>query len=139
MTEPKDTAPPNKRWFNQHAPAPFGTNRRLGVRFVRNDIIVTLWKAGTLSVAFKSMRRERSVKLVDISSRGVLVESTFRLNVNKKVLLTLSFVDGFTFQLLSTVVRKDAANIHRYGIKFDKANHHLAEHLLKSQKILTFR
>ena len=129
----------NKNWFNQHAPAPFKTNRRLGVRFVRHDIEVALCKAGMLELAFNTMRKDIPVQLIDISSRGVLISSNLKLNVNKKIILTLRFADDRQFQIPSIIVRKENRGTSLYGIKFEKTNHRLAEYLLITQKVLTFK
>ena len=129
----------NTNWFNQHAPAPFKMNRRLGVRFIRHDIQVTLCRAGMLELAFNAMRKDLPVQLIDISSRGVLIKSDLKLNVNKKIILTLSFADSRQFQIPSIIVRKEKAGASLYGVKFEKTNHRLAEYLLITQKVLTFK
>lgn len=129
----------NKNWFNQHANKPFESNRRLGVRFIRDDIIISLCKINLLSANFPSMREESFAKLVDISSKGLSITGDLKLNLNNKLYLKLNFIGLKTFSVQGTVVRITNNKRPVYGIKFDKVNPRLAEFMLTSQKKLTFK
>jgi PilZ domain len=124
-------------WFNRGAPAPFETNRRMSVRYVRNDIGTSIRKIGLFNFTFLA-NRAMSVKLIDISSRGVLIASNMRLATNKKIVLTIRFADFKEFEVPGKVVRKSMGDLQIYGIKFDHINDELADHLLATQRKLTF-
>lgn len=126
-------------WFNIHAPAPFKSNRRLGVRFIRDDIDVSVQKNSLFDLRFGTKSKQIPVQLIDISSKGVLIATDVKLQVNKKLLLTLRFVDLREFQMFSTIVRKTNAELNLYGIKFDQIDSRLADYLLVTQKKLTFK
>lgn len=125
-------------WFNRHGPAPFTVNRRMGIRYIRNDLGVSLRKIGLFKFSFRG-NEDISVKLVDISSRGVLIATNIKLPINKKVFLTIRFADFKEFEIPSEVVRKSGNNVQIYGIKFDHINDALADKLLATQRKLTFK
>ncbi len=129
----------NKNWFNQHATKQFTSNGRLGVRFIRDDIIVTVSKMNLLNSTFPSNREETFVKLVDISSKGISITTNVKLSINKKLYLTINFIGLKTFEIKGSVVRITKSKRPVYGIKFDKVNAHMAEYMLSSQKKLTFK
>ncbi len=138
MPNPLDTTPSDDKWFHQNVPHPFETNRRKSTRYIRNDIGVTIRKIGMLTF-FKKI--DIPVKLVDISSRGVgvLIATSLRLTINKKVILVVRFADFKEFEIPGTVIRKSLGEIHVYGIKFLSVNNELANYLLKTQTKLTFK
>ncbi len=110
----------------------------MSVRYVRNDIGVTVRKIGLFNFTFLT-DRGRSAKLVDISSRGVLIATNMRLVTNKKIILTIRFADFKEFEIPGKVVRKSLGDLQIYGIKFDHLNEELADHLITTQRKLTFR
>ncbi len=136
-----ETSPPDtgKNWFNIHAPAPFKSNRRLGVRFIRDDIDISVRKNSFFELRFGAKNKQIPVRLIDISSKGVLIATDMKLQVNKKLLLTLRFVDLREFEMHCTIVRKTSAEKNLYGIKFDRIDSRLADYLLVTQKKLTFK
>jgi PilZ domain len=125
-------------WFNRSAPAPFNINRRMGIRYIRKDIGVSLRKIGLFTFSFRT-NEDISVKLVDISSRGVLIATNIKLPVNKKIFLTIRFADFKEFEIPGKVVRKSEGSVLIYGIKFDKLSDDLADNLLATQRRLTFK
>jgi PilZ domain len=126
-------------WFNKHKVKVFADNRRLGVRYIRDDIFVSLHKLNFLNLDIKAFREETFVKLLDISSKGASVATDLKLNVNNKVLLTIAFMGSKSFTIQGKVVRVSMAKRPVYGIKFDQVNTRMAEFLITSQKKLTFK
>jgi hypothetical protein len=126
------------QWFNQDSPKPFAANQRKSTRVIRKDIGVTLRQIGLLNFKFFK-NNDLPVKPIDISSRGILIETDMRLSLNKKVLLIIRFADFKEYEIPSTVVRKSTGDPQIYGIKFDSVNNRLANKLLRTQKKLTFK
>ena len=138
MSEPTNPAkPPDEHWSKRGAAVPFKTNRRMGIRYIRSDIAVTVRKIGLFNFNFGA-NRDSSVKIVDISSRGILIATNINLPVNKQVSLTIRFADFKEFIIPSKVVRKTKGAVITYGIKFDKVNNKLADNLLATQRKLSF-
>jgi PilZ domain len=138
MSNPNQPEPSDDQWFNQVNSKPFNSNQRKSTRVIRKDIGVTVRQIGLLN--FKLFKNsEISVKPIDISSRGILIATDTRLSLNKKVLLIIRFADFKEFEIPSTVVRKSVGDTQIYGIKFDSVNNKLANHLLRTQKRLTFK
>ncbi len=131
------TKPPDQHWSKSSVSAPFKVNRRMGIRYVRKDIGVTLRKIGLFNFNFGA-NQDSSVKLVDISSRGVMIATDLKLSINKPVFLTIRFADFKEFKIPGKVVRKAENNATIYGIKFDKTNNKLADKLLATQRRLSF-
>ena len=125
-------------WFNRAAPAPFETNRRMSVRYVRHDIGACVRKIGLFNFTFTA-KKAKSVKLIDISSRGVMIATNMRLATNKRIVLTIRFADFKEFEIPGKVVRRAMGELQIYGIKFDFLNDELADHLLATQRKLTFK
>lgn len=138
MNDTSGTPPTGQRWFNQHAPTPFKSNQRLGIRFVRDDIAVSVRKSGMFSLGLTA-KKDFPVSLVDVSSRGLLIASPIKLNISKKISLNLCFADQREFEIIGTVTRKQDGEGLLYGIKFDKVNNRFADYLIVSQKNLTFK
>lgn len=128
----------SNNWFNRAAPAPFETNRRKSVRYVRNDIGASIRKIGLFNFTFTA-KRDKSVKLIDISSRGVMIATNMRLATNKKIVLTIRFADFKEFEVPGKIARRAVGELQIYGIKFDHINDELADHLLATQRKLTFK
>jgi PilZ domain len=126
------------QWFSQDSPKSSTINQRKSTRVIRKDIGVTLRQTGLLSFKFFK-NNDLPVKPIDISSRGILIETDMRLSLNKKVLLIIRFADFKEYEIPSTVVRKSTGDSKIYGIKFDSVNNRLANKLLRTQKKLTFK
>lgn len=138
MSKPTNPAnPPDEHWSKTGVPAPFKVNRRMGIRYIRRDIGVTIRKIGLFNFNMGT-NQESSVKLVDISSRGVMVSTEIKLSLKKQVLLTIRFADFKEYKILGKVVRKSEGDALIYGIKFDKVNNKLADKLLATQRKLSF-
>lgn len=138
MSNSIHTELPDDDWLNQEITEAVVTNRRMSIRYIRNDIGARIRKIGLFNFSFLK-NREISVRLVDISSRGVLISTPIRLTINKKVSLTIRFADFTEFDVPGTVVHKSLGKMQVYGIKFDRLNDDLADYLLKTQRKLTFR
>ena len=87
---------------------------------------------------FTFANQATSVKLIDISSRDMMIASSIKLPINKPVSLTIRFADFKEFEIPSKVVRKTQGNVIIYGIKFDKVNNKLVDKLLATQRKLSF-
>lgn len=136
MSKPTNPVQTDEHWSKSGASAPFKTNRRMGIRYVKSDIGVTLRKIGMFYFTFAN--QATSVKLIDISSRDMMIASSIKLPINKPVSLTIRFADFKEFEIPSKVVRKTQGNVIIYGIKFDKVNNKLADKLLATQRKLSF-
>lgn len=138
MSKSSHTTHTADHWSTRGAPAPFKINRRMGIRYLRNDIGASLRKIGLFNFNFGTTH-DVSVKLVDISSRGVLIATNIKLPINKKVFLTIRFSDFKEFEISGKVVRKSDGYVIIYGIKFDSLNNDLADNLLATQRRLAFK
>ena len=110
-------------------------NQRKTVRYIRKDIIVSISNTNIFGVHGKQM----DVKLLDISSKGALIASSKNMRINSKVRLFLVFGGGHKFEVNTKIHRKSVGEQKLYGIKFEKVNDELAEHLLESQTELIFK
>ena len=108
-------------------------NHRSAVRYVRNDITVSLRMLGLIKLSKKI-----PVELLDISSKGIAIECENKLRLNKKIILELIFSDNQKFSIDAKIVYQ-AENKKYYGIKFDGYNHKLGDYLLASQNDLIFK
>ena len=131
---PNPIQPRADKWFYQKDPEhpPFDTNRRQSIRYIRNDIGATV----QVRYRFFPVQREFLVELLDIGSSGALIAAYAGLPVGKKILLTLHFPDHQTFKILGTLVRTAETGLLHYGVKFDRIDNDMAEHLVKTQKEL---
>ncbi|MEQ1531313.1 MAG: PilZ domain-containing protein, partial [Methylococcales bacterium] len=114
-------------------------NRRIGVRYVREDIAASVCK---ISIYFFGIgfKKDITVELVDISSKGVLISTNQKLKVGKKITITLKFEDDKAFTIKAKIVREILSPLHnQYGIKFDRLNNDLGDYLLETQNKLVFR
>jgi hypothetical protein len=105
-------------------------NKRAAIRYRRKDIKATLKLHGLF------YPRIIKVVLHDISSKGAGVLSPKKLSKKSKVSLYLLFDDGRRFDIDAVVVYALKSNL--YGLKFNKSQSVLAEHLLETQTDLTF-
>lgn len=117
-------------------------NKRKSVRYVRKDITAFICQAdifGCYSL-FSSSRAIR-VKLLDISSRGVLLggPSKLVLKINQKVMLILIFNSNRKFEISARVMHQLVRGRRFYGVKFDKPNDELGDYLLETQEDLVFK
>ncbi len=122
-------------WLNQHKTMPFTTNRRLAIRFQRDNIFAYLKKSSFMKLGLSSLNEVSFVKLLDISSKGAAVATDAKLNVNNKVILTITFMGSKTFEIPSKVVRVSNAKRPVYGIKFDAINNRMADYLVNAKKL----
>lgn len=109
-------------------------NHRIATRFIREDIDASISDLG-----FLSRGKDFPVKLVDITSKGVLIESDKKLKVGQALTLTLQFKTGKRFVIKAKVVRIAAESHDQYGIKFDRYNNELGDYLLDTQTKLVFK
>jgi len=105
-------------------------NKRISVRYRRNDIGAMI---KTRNFIFPKLFR---VNLLDISSKGAAIHSNRRLKLKSRITFFLEFDDKTRFTINATVVHCKSAP--RYGLKFDKYQGELAEHLLETQTDLDF-
>lgn len=138
MSDTNHPKPDSDDWLNKDQKPPFKTNRRKSTRYIRNDIGVTIRKSGMFDFNFLS-NLDSSVKLIDISSRGVQIATNIHFPLNQKISLTIRFFDFKEFQIPSKVMRKKMGDLQIYGIKFDQVNNDLANYLLKTQRKLKFK
>lgn len=110
------------------------SNRRKSVRYVRNDIQTRL-----IIRTFLGLKSSMDVKLFDISSRGVNISTAKRLKIGKPVCLIFRFEDGMEFKINALIKNCCVKSEYQYGIKFEKQENNLADHLLKTQVDLVFR
>jgi len=114
------------------------TNKRVATRYIREDIAASVCKISWFNFGFR-FNKDIFVELVDISSKGVLIATSQKLPINKKITLTLTFEDLKSFIIQAKVVRKALADQTQYGIKFDRTNDALGDYLLETQRKLVFK
>lgn len=120
--------------FDTEFPENLTKNQRIATRFVREDIDATISDLGLLN-----MGKTFAVKLIDITSKGVLIESKKKLGINQTLTLTLKFKTGKVFVIKAKVARVSTSEKDHYGIKFDKYNNELGDYLLDTQTKLVFK
>lgn len=114
-------------------------NQRKTTRYIREDIAASVCKISGFNFGFR-FNKDIYVELLDISSRGVLVETDQKLALNKKITITLTFEDNKSFLIPAKVVRGMMHNKkYHYGIKFDRSNDDLGDYLLETQRKLVFK
>lgn len=109
-------------------------NQRVATRCVRQDIAAYISDLGLFSFG-----KTVSVKLLDITSKGVLIATDKKLSINQKLTLTLCFYSGKTFVIKSSVARIAPLAHYEYGIKFNQFNNELGDYLLSTQSKLVFK
>lgn len=114
------------------------TNKRVATRYIREDIAASVCKISWFNFGFR-FNKDIFVELIDISSKGVLITTSQKLPINKKITLTLTFEDLKSFIIQAKVVRKALADQTQYGIKFDRTNDALGDYLLETQRKLVFK
>lgn len=106
-------------------------NKRITVRYRRHDL--------NTSITVRSLwfsAQEIAVKLVDISSKGAAIICDKKLKLKARLVLSVQFPDQKSFSVNAVVVH--CGNAPRYGLKFDRSQNDLAEHLLETQTDLEF-
>ncbi len=118
----------------KQAPKRVIKNRRVATRCVRPDIAAYISDLGLLSFG-----KTISVRLLDITSKGVSIATDKKLSANQKLTLTLCFYSGKTFVIKAQVVRIVPLSRFEYGIKFNRLNNGLGDYLLATQSQLVFK
>jgi hypothetical protein len=113
-------------------------NTRIGVRYIREDIAAGVCTISVFSLGFV-FNREIIVELLDISSKGLLIETDKKLKVNQRLNIFLRFENNRVFKRQGRVVRRADGPAFRYGIQFDRLSNSLGEYLLATQKKLIFK
>lgn len=124
----------SKKNDNNPVKAGFLKNQRTATRCVREDITATISNLGLFSFGKVVL-----VKLLDITSKGVLIATDTKLSLNQKFTLTLQFNTGKIFVIKATVARISTSRPTEYGIKFDQYNDELGDYLLETQSTLVFK
>ena len=109
------------------------SNHRKAVRYIREDITISLQKHGLLHSS-----KHIPAKLLDISSKGATIECEMNLGVNSKLTLELIFKDNQEFSIHAKIIHQAKAK-HQYGVNFDKPNDDLGDYILSSQNDLIFK
>jgi hypothetical protein len=129
---------PDNSVHTGNAPATMRLNQRISTRYIRNDIGISIRKAGLFDLNLFA-DHHNSIKLLDISSRGIQIATNIRLPINKKIVLTMRFANFKEFKVLATVMYKKNGITPTYGIKFDRVHNRLADYLLATQRKLIFK
>lgn len=106
-------------------------NKRKAVRYIRKDIKASISKTGRLFSSKKTF-----VTLIDISSKGAAITSKKKIPF-KKIVLILTFPDQKKFSISATIAYRGESN--KYGLKFDKYNDELGNHMFATQDDLLFK
>lgn len=109
-------------------------NSRIATRYIREDIAVAITSKNLVGIS-----KRIEAKLLDITSKGVLVAASEKMAINKNIVLHLQFTTGKVFDINAKVVRNAAADKNEYGIKFDFYNNELGDYLLETQSKLIFK
>ena len=109
-------------------------NSRIATRYIREDIAVSITSKNLVGIS-----KRIEAKLLDITSKGVLVAATEKMAINKNIVLHLQFTTGKVFDINAKVVRNAAADKNENGIKYDFYNNELGDYLLETQSKLIFK
>ncbi len=109
-------------------------NNRVAIRYVRNDIHVTLITLNIFNLPKKNM-----VKLIDISSKGIAIKCNQKLALKTKVIIQLIFRDKRMFKISAIIVHRINKENNEYGLQFVKFNNKLGDYLLSTQNDLVFK
>jgi len=120
--------------FDASFPEELVKNHRIATRYVREDI-----DASVSYLDWFNRKIMFDVKLIDITSKGVLIESEKQLKINQTLVLKLQFKAGKSFVIKAKVVRIAANTNHQFGVKFDKYNNELGDYLYDTQTKLVFK
>jgi hypothetical protein len=104
-------------------------NRRICVRYIRHDIKATIRENKLFS--FKG---DIPVSLIDIGSKGALIETGKKLGIKKKITLSLYFNSGKFYKIKArTVYVLKIAGVYRYGVVFERYHNELGDALFETQ------
>lgn len=106
-------------------------NKRTAVRYIRTDISASI---GTTVFFFFS--KKIPVKLIDISSKGAAIKSKKRIRA-KKIILNLVFADKKVFTIPAKIIYRGSH--FKYGLKFNRYDNELGNHMLETQSDLLFK
>lgn len=99
-------------------------NQRKAIRYAFSGL------SGYFEVSSWTGRHKRkAIVIVDISSKGALIECEEGLKLKIKGKLVLEFHLGTAYRISGQVVRADGST---YGVLFDKYNHKLNDYLIES-------
>lgn len=107
-------------------------NRRIFVRYIRPDITAIIIYTKLFKTSEKIL-----VHLVNIGSKGILIESTHKLPLKKNIIVELIFSNGKSFSMNSKIVYQ--LNNHQYGLKFNGINNKLGDYLVRSARKTVFK
>lgn len=107
-------------------------NNRIAVRYIRTDITASL----IAKERFFFFSKKITVRLIDISSKGVAVVSLEKIKA-KKASLELIFPNNQIITIDGKIIYRGNGN--KYGLKFDQFNNELGNHLLATQTDLLFK
>ena len=115
-------------------------NQRKTIRYIRGDISASINRSDIFG-GYKLFSYSDPVKveLLDISSKGALISSPRKINLNKKINLVLLFGCNKKFEIPSKVIREETYAQNIYGLKFNKVRHDLGDYLLETQTELIFQ
>jgi hypothetical protein len=115
-------------------------NQRKTIRYIRGDISASINRSDFFGgYNLFSYSNPIKVKLLDISSKGALIFSPKKINLNKNINLVLTFNCNKKFEIPSKVVREETYAQKIYGLKFNNARHDLGDYLLETQTKLVFQ
>lgn len=115
-------------------------NQRKTTRYIRDDISASINRSDIFG-GYHSFSYSTSieVELLDISSKGALISSPKKFNLNKKINLVLIFDCNKKFEISSKIIREETYTQRIYGLKFSNVRHDLGDYLLETQTELVFQ
>ena len=115
-------------------------NQRKTIRYIRGDISASINRRDIFG-GYNSFSYSDSieVKLLDISSKGALISSPKKINLNKIINLVLIFNCNKKFEIPSKIIREEIYAQKIYGLKFSNIRHDLGDYLLETQTELVFQ
>ncbi len=130
MTAPKDNDIFDDNFFKLLSDGQ-AENNRTAVRYIRTDITAIVNQPRFLFPAKKI-----SVKLIDISCKGAAIKSEKKIRA-KKVILKLVFEDNKVFNIPAKIIYVGCD--YKYGLKFNRYDNELGNHMLDTQSDLLFK
>jgi len=115
-------------------------NQRKTIRYIRGDISASIHKRDIFGgYNLFGYSNPIEVKLLDVSSKGALISSPKKINLNKKINLVLIFNCNKKFTIPSKIIREETYAKKIYGLKFNHVRHDLGDYLLETQTKLVFQ
>ncbi|MDT8406765.1 MAG: PilZ domain-containing protein [Methylococcales bacterium] len=108
-------------------------SQRRSVRYIREDLECQVL---TQTWYFKTLKF--TAKLLDISSRGALLDCPDLPAKTKKLVVRVRFPDQQEFLIQAHVIRFTEPP-HQLAVKFDRQEDDFADHLLETEGNLSFR